>query len=438
MGRDGATPPPREPARANRPAGGAGASLPLSPQPPLDRALATLLEASIAPLLEAARPLRPRLLLVMGSAACGEATGVSLPDGRWLALSDLDLALIVEEAPDAARRERLRAGLASSLAPELARLGLVADPVDLGIYARRALAELPATIEVAEARERPRALWGDAALLAEAPLRFEARFEALRLITNRIVEAGFGVPGPLSLPEPRAPHWPAEPQAEDWRSAHRFSKLPIDAAKAWLVAEGILEPSLAARAARLREGGDPLRARKAALDAAAPGWGEVLEAWSRWRLAPAWPPPEADLSATGAFLGAALRSLLDALAGEAFRVGEESHWRRVLAAERGSSRERQRRWRRLVASRPREVSLARALGLWLHWSRVWPASLGGLAGSLAWIEALERGRGGSGAPAAARLARALPLCEDLRSDVLGPAGARGLERVVAWLRAVRG
>ncbi|MBM3317092.1 MAG: hypothetical protein FJY75_04485 [Candidatus Eisenbacteria bacterium] len=445
----------------------------LSPQPALDGALRGLLAAAIPRLIDAAGGLRPRALLLLGSAAAGEACGVEAGGGRWIPLSDIDLALIVDSAPRAAERARVRDAVALALERERARLGLAADPLDIAIVARRALRELPVTIEWAEAFARPTLLWGELSGPAGEAGAFRPPFEALRLLLNRIAELALESSGPAPTGGEAPADWPASPEERDWRRAHRWAKLPLDAWKAWLAARGEIEPSAAGRLVFLEGMGraecmermerperpesperpeppapaetperpgrteHPRAASRppgaAALDAAAPGWRGLVADWTAWRLRPAWPPPQADPAAVGALADAVLGDLLSGLIGEDFRWSEARHWRLALAAEGGSARERLRRWRAVLASRPGGVGRARAARLAIRWRRAWPASLGILVAGLAWTAAVRRPEE---APALrARLAREFPLCQDPGNGA-GEAASPGVPgRLAGWLRS---
>jgi len=384
---------------------------PLSPQAELDRALRELLRDAAAWVWERSAGLScgPSLLLILGSAASGEATGVPL-GAQLLPLSDLDLGLFLAEGPTNEQADALRRELADHLRPAIARLALTHDPVDLGIYHLDFVRRMPPTLELGEAARSPRVLAGDPELLrglaAPAPLPFEA----LRLALNRLAEA-------FAELEPAAwrsgPHaavlngelrdWPAEPDASTWRWAHRYAKLPVDLLKALLAARGTLEPSLARRVVLARPA-----LRAAGLDPGEPGrWAGLdaavsIEAWIRWRLAPQWPPPRLPLGGIGDMTRAVLAAVCQQLTCQPPVADRPQTWAAVLAAEGGPTRERLRRWMRMVAHRPAGVGRKAALHMALRWAprQAWPGSLALLAFGLSWLAAAED-------PDPARLPRAL-------------------------------
>ena len=94
----------------------AAARVPLATDPTFEARLRVLLEQAIPRIVERAAPLRPRLLVLMGSAASGEATAVAAREGLR-PLSDLDLGLFLSVAVAPAERARQRAELRTALAP---------------------------------------------------------------------------------------------------------------------------------------------------------------------------------------------------------------------------------------------------------------------------------------------------------------------------------
>lgn len=396
----------------------ASARLPLATDPAFAARLRTLLERAVPHVVELAAPLRPRLLVVMGSAAAGEAVAVAAREGL-LPLSDLDLGLFVAGRVLPAERARVRAELRAALAPTVRELGLIHDPIDLGCYSLEAFARQPLTLELATLVVRPCVLWGDPACLAGRRRDAVPPFEPLRLVLNRVTEtllpAGEAVdPDWLGA---AAHAWAPEPVEADWRRAHRCAKLALDLEQAHLAAHGLLVPSIRRRgelfASRVGEGED----------------------WVAWRLRPGWPPPGDTRSGETARLA---RATLDRIARGAgldeFDPADRRHWRRLLALETGTARERGRRWARLLRARPTRTSLALAS----RWAgSAWPASLAALAVTLAWLDA--RGAGpGDGARLRAWLVREAPACQDLPVPHWNGAWARALGAWVEWVRAAGG
>jgi hypothetical protein len=360
----------------------------------------------------------------MGSAAHGEAVAVATREGV-APLSDLDLGLFVDTPVAPAERERLRAGVREALAPAVRRAGLTRDPIDLGVFSVRHLPALPLTLELAGLAARPQVLWGDPAALAARRGEPVPRFEPLRLLLNRVVEAlvpADGDPEPqLTGPDPVA--WGLEPQWGDWVRAHRWGKLVMDLDHARLAAGGVLEPSIERRSRLLAESG-PAELRS------------MREAWRSWRARPAWPPPEVRLPALAEAAGETLRAVVERPGAPAFRPGDPAHWRRLLALETGDRRERARRWWRLLRARPRTVGSGAALRLAVRWApHAWPASLAALGTTLTWLDAHARAADADPAALRGLLVREVPSCQDLPGDAWSEAWARALAEWVGWVRA---
>ncbi len=394
----------------------------LSADPEFEARLNVLLERSLPIILAAAQDWRPRALLILGSAAWGEASGVAIDD-HYLPLSDLDLGLIVESPVSPQQRDRLRRELSDNVRPWIAELRLTADPLDLGFFDLPYLPRMPRTLELAEVFSRPRLLWGDAACLSAAGARIPPPFEALRLLCNRVIEWLAAAPGEASSQRGMTPPvWPASPAECTWRYAHRWGKLVLDEGKAWLAAQGVHESALRAR-------DELLRARLGGQTAA------MITTWTAWRLAPHWPPPPVDLGALAA-LGQAVVGAVARDAGiESFDGAQRAHWLRLLAQEGGPHRERLRRWVRVVRTRPAGISRTRALRMASRWAHVaWPASLVGLGVCLAWLDAAGPARGVSRA-LHARLAREVPLCDDLPVSAWNEAWVEALRGLAAWMRS---
>ncbi len=380
--------------------GGPGAPSRLAIHPDLDRALRTLLpEATGWVRANAPRAGSEPLLLLMGSCAVGEASGVPL-SGRLLPLSDLDLGLFLDRGPSSSEAAALRRALAERLAPTVARLGLVRDPVDLGIYDLEFARRMPPTLELLEAARRPVALSGDPAPLIGPAGDAPRAFEGARLALNRLAEAlaPDPPPGDDGVAGPRiggwgpygeeAAAWPPAANPELWQAAHRASKLPIDLHKAAQAVAGRLVASIEERAALLKAPAEG--------DAAADGeLASLLGDWYRWRLDPCWPPPALP---TAPLVGL-VRQVLDGAAGAAGQTGFDpsspTAWRALLASEGGPERERIRRWQRMLTARPAGMGPGRALRLALAWlpRGAWPRSLALVTFAAAWLEQ-KAGRGG--------------------------------------------
>lgn len=378
----------------------------LSAAPDLNAPLQQLLDAATAVIAQAwPGPGEPQLLL-MGSGAAGDACGVTTADGKIQPFSDLDLALLVGEHPG----ERFVSRVRSELDRRAAALGLTHNPVDLGIIRADALASMPRTLELLEAAADPVVLTGDAAtvrrILGDAP-QLPAPFEFLRLVINRITETHVLADQEVSCPET----WPAE---ADWSGAYRWGKLILDLGKADLASEGHLEPRVAQRMQLLRG----LGRSQACLAASS--------AWSAWRAAPHWPPPEVP----GEMLGDWIRDLITRIA---HKIGADDPqdyraFTRILAAEGESARLSLHRWRRMIAGRPAGVGLLSAVCFASRWAlRARPASLAALAYTLARIDP------GGLAP---RLVRALPTPKAGAGPPSDAMIRRQLADLVRWTRAV--
>jgi len=359
----------------------------------LDARLRTLLGAAVPRIAAHAAALRPRLILLMGSGARGEAAGAKT-EGHWLPLSDLDVALFTERPAPPGWRAALRDALARDLRGVLHATGLRANPLDVGLFPLLAFYRAALTLELFEGVSAGPVLWGDPACLEPRRGERPGPFEAQRLFTNRVHETLLPESGRswLRLAAPTAPRWSGAPHAAagsadaagpadiaEWREANRWAKLAIDSGKAWLAAQGHYESSLRARPARIHE-------VAAAERAGDPAWLGHLARWTAWRLAPAWPPPGVDLAS----LAASGREVLGLVARQAGVEAEglpvePRAWRRLLAKEEGPSRERLRGWKRLLWGDPGAAMVSFAL----RWaSHAWPVSLATLCLSLAWVEAV--------------------------------------------------
>lgn len=385
-----------------------------------------LLDAAVPRIMERARPHRPRLLLLMGSAAVAEAGAVRLED-RILPLSDLDLGLFTEKAPGGAERRELSAWVERGLRETVQKLRLAHNPIDLGLFPLPFIRKMPITLELCDAARDPVVLAGDPQALGDLAGAEPRPFEALRLLFNRVVETlrphGEAADGPLiSAP----PLWRENPSAEDWRRAHRWSKLVIDPGKALLAASGRLEPSMRKRLGLLER-------MPAEGPAAHEGYPPALRDWTGWRLAPVWPPPELPLRVLAHLAWQLTGAVARRLGMERFSPDERGAWQRLLSAEGGPLRERARRWRHMVRRRPQGLSARRALLMALRWGpRVWPASLASLAFTLVWMEAAGAL---PGAPELRWLiAHEIPACKSGEAPVGGAAAERRVAEMVRWVR----
>jgi hypothetical protein len=207
----------------------------------------------------------PLGLLLVGSLARGEGTvwrGAAGP----VALSDVDLALVL---PDEAARGRAAAvapALARGLAHRLLEHGVLGG-CDLGVYTPERLARQERRPGTLEARRSGRVLFGPADLASRYPA-FEERDvppeEALVLLENRGAELLLAWPGADAGAEPRLA----------LNSMYAGLKAQLDGALAFVVATG--ECPATVRGRRRWRGG-PSRAgpnRSApSCPTSKPGWG---------------------------------------------------------------------------------------------------------------------------------------------------------------------
>ncbi|MCK4414460.1 MAG: hypothetical protein KAY32_13045 [Candidatus Eisenbacteria sp.] len=428
----------------------------LAQDPALDGALRALLGEAIPWVVERNARLQPRLLLLMGSAAVGEASGVRCA-GRILALSDLDLALFTERPGSADWKPATRIALTEVFGARVRALGLTDDPLDIGLFPLPFFARMPLTLELAEAIGHGARLWGETGCLDIRRGELPRTFEALRLLGNRVRETLLPPLGRgwLTFDPPSAPAWGAAPDAAAWHEAHRWGKLVLDGAKAFLAAEGDLEPSLRARCRWLGAAEEPGRGGEAA-GAQAPAALQArldpealrqIERWTAWRLAPAWPPPPIELGAI-ARVGRAVLARTAAAGGiPDISLPSRATWLRLLSQEGGSARERLRSWSRLCRTRgpgdPREAGLRLAIG----WGRrAWPVSLATLALAAAWLAAIdgadEDGAGagdgdGDGHGYALRrwLRAEIPHCRGASRASWDDSWSEAFRRWFAWLAA---
>lgn len=365
---------------------------PLSIQAGFSEALWAVLDPARGWIEAHADAFEPALILLMGSAAYGEAAGVPFEeDGRrrYLPLSDLDVGIFVRRMGTVAERDAFRRALRAACEPPARRAGLTGCPIDAGFISLPELRRMPMTLEICEIARRPFVLAGDPGVLRDWIKAEPAPFESVRLLVNRVAEllrTRLDSPGAPAARPPRAGDtWVRVPEPRDWRGAHQCGKLVLDACKAYLALHGTLEGSVQRRLAEL----DGPLCRQSIPDAEA--LLATIRAWGDWRLAPAWPPPGAD----GRVLARlAERILVDgtrACGVRAFAFDDGRSWRALLGCEGGPSRERARRWARLVRGRPPGCSLPWALRLACSWgASCWPATLGSFALCLYWTETYLR------------------------------------------------
>ena len=414
----------------------------------VDEALRALLSDAVPRIVAHARHLEPRLILLAGSAACGEACGVH-DGGRLLALSDLDLLVFTDRSGVPDEKVLLARALDRDLREHLERLRFASNPIDAGIFPRSFFAQTAFTLELAEAVSGGIVLWGEANILSPARARRPGAFEGFRLMMNRVVEtalpSGSSIPARgsstpahgSSIPLGDRPGAPSvgEPGTGQWKEAYRWSKLALDAGKAWLAARGLHEASFRKRLALAEREAASLSDEKGARTIASPPeeralteWLNEARIWSAWRASPAWPPPEARPQA----IAALARDIARLVAGQG-PMGEDgaldgAALRRILEQEEGSPRERLRAWRRAVGHRPAGVSLPAALRLALRWRGAWPRSLFQAAFALAWMDAGD-------ASLRAALAGDLPRCRGLELARWNDEWMRALAETVEWGRA---
>ncbi len=362
---------------------------PLSIQAGFSDALWDVLDPARAWIEEQAGPFEPALVLLMGSAAYGEAAGVAFEeDGRrrYLPLSDLDVGIFARRMGTVDEREAFRRALRTATEPYAERAGLTGYPIDAGFISLPDLPRMPMTLEICEISRRPFVLAGDPAVLGDWIKAEPAPFESVRLLVNRVAEL---MRAHLSRPHLRErgarDEWARLPQPGDWREAHQAGKLVLDACKAYLALHGMLEGSIRRRLAAV----DGPLCRRALPDAEA--LLSTTRAWGLWRLDPAWPPPGAD----GRIVAPLARRILidgaQACGVRAFRFDDARSWRVLLGSEGGPWRERARRWTRMVRRRPPGCSLPGALQLVRGWGPgCWPATLGSFLLCLYWTETYLR------------------------------------------------
>jgi hypothetical protein len=400
----------------------------LSFDPAFDARLRALLDAALPRILAHATPLHPRLLLLTGSAACGEACAVGA-NGGFLPLSDLDVALLTERSGSPDWRERLAEGLEEELAGPLRETGLQRNPLDVGLFPLPFFYRTPLTLEIAEAVASGVPLWGDPACLEPRRLERPSFFEALRLLDNRIHETLLpaGERSWLRLASPAAPVWKPGPGVTDWREAYRWAKLTLDAAKAWLAARGRHEASFRARL-EIAGGMVSPAAREPGLEA----WLPDGRAWSAWRVAPAWPPPAVSLAAITRLGREVVRDVARPAG-----IGDDTPldrraWRALLRLEGGAGRDRLRSWSRLTRRRPEGIGRGTALRLAARWAaHATPGALATLSLALAWLDAA--GPEPSGEGLRDLMARELPTCRGLSAARWDESWERGLKEWLGWI-----
>ena len=371
---------------------------PLSIQAGFSDALWDVLDPARAWIEEQAGPFEPALILLMGSAAYGEAAGVAFEeDGRrrYLPLSDLDVGIFARRMGTVDEREAFRRALRVAIEPYAERAGLTAYPIDAGFISLSDLPRMPMTLEICEIARRPFVLAGNPAVLGDWIKSEPAPFESVRLLVNRVAElmrARLARPG---RPEqPAREQWARLPQPGDWREAHQAGKLVLDASKAYLALHGTLEGSIRRRL----EAVDGPLCQRAVSDAEAQlsatraeALLSTMRAWGLWRVEPAWPPPGADGRILAPLAERILIEGAQVCGVRAFAFDDVRSWRALLGSEGGPWRERARRWTRMVRQRPPGCSLPCALQLVRGWGPgCWPATLGGFLLCLYWTETYMR------------------------------------------------
>ncbi len=371
----------------------------LSPQPALNDKLRALLMMAVTWLQDHPGFSAVRAVLLLGSGAVGEATGVDLArypvrigdsskpvlSSGWMPLSDLDVALICNKTTEYADLYQLTTQLDQVLATESTRLGLNHNPVEIGILPLTSLKRSLLSLELCEAVREPVVLAGDTGVFSELDAAQVHPFELVRLVMNRVVET-LAVGGEAGVVPAEASRNSPEASRSEWTGAYRACKLGLDFGKVILAARGELEPSFRARGERLRASFDREQFPGAVKI------GEMLTSLTRWREAPSWPPPEfpatTHVSLANETLATVCRALditLEQLNG----IKPAGVWQRVLALEKGSPRERLRAWLYLARSRPHQMSLTLTVLQTYGWAlRSWPASLARLSMLLLWCQAV--------------------------------------------------
>jgi len=397
----------------------------LSPLPVLNDLLRSLLAEAVSWLQNRTHEHPYRALVLLGSGAASEACGVRLPEAggrddgsgtaqspaKWMPLSDLDLGLICHRPEDYPHLTLLRDQFNREFDQLVSKLGLTHNPLDLGIINLSHLKRSSMTLEVCEAVRQPVFLDGDQAAFSELSACDPAPFEALRLLANRVAETV----APTGLErEKQIESTAGALSPSDWFRAYRHCKLILDMGKVLLAAEGSLEPSYRKRLKQLS-----LRCRSAN-SLQMEEVEKMIAAWTRWREAPSWPPPELPPAACSVLADQCLGAICGALGiseRQLNRSDATSVWRTILSLEGGPAMERLRHWRSLLLNRPESVSFLPAAAKSMRWFfSAWPATLGALSLMLFWSRAMSENSSqmkltwlGAAGRSADRFADRLPL-----------------------------
>jgi hypothetical protein len=243
----------------------------------------------------------PLGLLLVGSLARGEGTvwrGVAGP----VALSDVDLALVLPDEAARARAAAVAPALARGLAHRLLEHGVLGG-CDLGVYTPERLARQERRPGTLEARRSGRVLFGPADLASCYPA-FEERDvppeEALVLLENRGAELLLAWPGADAGADPRAA----------LNSMYAGLKAQLDGALAFVVATGECPATVQARQAALER--RTVEGRSEPIRAVLPDFEARVAFWSAMKLAP-------DPAAIALHLGVSDPNDLESLARRAWR-----------------------------------------------------------------------------------------------------------------------
>ncbi|MEP7028802.1 MAG: nucleotidyltransferase domain-containing protein [Candidatus Eisenbacteria bacterium] len=332
--------------------------------------LAALVEAALEQtrfrLEEVAGPLEA--VILGGSLARGEGTVWRGAHGP-VALSDIDLAVVVRDEPARERAAQVARALRAGVNRRLAERGLLGG-FDLGLYTRAGLARQAPRPGTLEYRRSGRVLAGAADATAGFPALEEKDVpaeEALVLLENRGAELLLAWPGGAGPDDP----------GSALRAMYAGLKAQLDGAFAFVVAQGECPASTQARQAAL-ERWTTVEGRSETLRAVLPDSSADAAFWGAMKLAPdpaaialrLQVPDAADLSALGrrawrdgarAWVGyyRAVAARVFGLAGAPSLEQAAAH-----AAHRARPRRRLRRWwetARAVRALEREGRAAWAL-----------------------------------------------------------------------------
>lgn len=264
----------------------------------------------------------PLGLLLVGSLARGEGT-VWRGAGGPLALSDVDLALVLPDEATRARAVAIAPSLAAGLRARLVERGAIGG-LDLGVYTPERLSRQERRPGVLEARRSGRVLFGPLDLPGRFPAFDEADVpaeEALVLLENRGAELLLAFPG-----------------ADVGRDAHAAlgamhagMKAQLDGAFAFVVATGECPATLKARQAALER--RTVEGRSEPIRAVLPDFLARVEFWSAMKREP-------DAAAIALHLGVSDAGDLEGLARRAWREAARAwvaYYRVVAARVLGAS-----------------------------------------------------------------------------------------------------